>query len=855
MPKKSNEFVPKLKYYHIILISILLCPLLIINSNSINKKRGKEKLIKENETFMRKLYLRNLDFSSDTDEICKKGSEDLQNYYVTGNGTEIGIKEDPITSENNPEYINALINLVSGEGDSMENLMDYIMHIIPVLIFLAIAILFLPGWLVCCICCCADCCCCCCCKKTYCKLPFYIISCAFYALSICICIYGLSQSNSVFVGLADTECSLLKFIGEVLDGESREVKPKWEGINGIVGLFDKTKEKINDLTTTTTSQLESKKRNSLETKTKFEDSLHLYSDNIYASGTYKKELTLSDSTKSGDYALQIVNEFGLFTNTNPPTTTPNSFVERWYNEYKEVAKNSETEMETAYENFNDLVRIKDVAIKGLDQGTSSINDIKSSFDEVKDQISGVLIDFSDLIDYYGKLAFKIIFSVLMVIDAAIAAFITLLFFFSLPKCQNSCIKCLLKSLIHIFWNILALLTFFTLLFGFLFTFLGTVGKDLISVVEFLVSDKNLEKGEDAALLGSASKYLTKCINGDGDLKEVLDLNLESMDKIDYLKAASNTINGIANQTNNLLDTKIMYKEYKGRFDKIIQYKTDDIDIFLQKYHSNELTLEFKEYLSILNQKVGDDEWKVTPCPSNNKHLCDESPNPSHTSPFCFEIQDCSNQKVSTWYTSPTTNEDSVKVIDAFIESIKTAKENSGTIDMNNPPNTNSIKRALEILDNRYTAFLRSQTDSLSVFNKTINDLTGIFNEFTGDNNIYSILNCQFIGRNVKVILKYLDKALGTNFYTIGVCLLIAGISMCISISLTILLNIIINININIPGQNNNDIVNVQYMGDPNLGGDVFHGVETEKVRYDDNINVENINEEDLNNGVKVINYN
>ena len=49
MPKKSNEFVPKLKYYHIILISILLCPLLIINSNSFNKKRGKEKLIKENE--------------------------------------------------------------------------------------------------------------------------------------------------------------------------------------------------------------------------------------------------------------------------------------------------------------------------------------------------------------------------------------------------------------------------------------------------------------------------------------------------------------------------------------------------------------------------------------------------------------------------------------------------------------------------------------------------------------------------------------------------------------------------------------------------------------------------------------
>jgi hypothetical protein len=67
-------------------------------------------------------------------------------------------------------------------------------------------------------------------------------------------------------------------------------------------------------------------------------------------------------------------------------------------------------------------------MKGLESGKSSINDIKSSFDDVKDQISGLLIDYSDLIDQYGKLAFKIIFSVLMVIDAAIAAFITLLFF-------------------------------------------------------------------------------------------------------------------------------------------------------------------------------------------------------------------------------------------------------------------------------------------------------------------------------------------------------------------------------------------------------------------------------------------
>ena len=46
------------------------------------------------------------------------------------------------------------------------------------------------------------------------------------ALVVAVCIYGLSKSNHIFIGVADTECSILKFIDEVLDGESKETKPK-----------------------------------------------------------------------------------------------------------------------------------------------------------------------------------------------------------------------------------------------------------------------------------------------------------------------------------------------------------------------------------------------------------------------------------------------------------------------------------------------------------------------------------------------------------------------------------------------------------------------------------------------------
>ena len=146
---------------------MLISPLLIINSNSINKRREQEKILKQDEIILRKLYARKLDssseqeqFISDTNEICEKGSNDLKEYYKTSDTSKLGVKEnEDITSENNPEYIDALINLIAGEGDSAENIKKYLMHIIPVLVFLVITILFLPGWLVYCICSCCNCCC------------------------------------------------------------------------------------------------------------------------------------------------------------------------------------------------------------------------------------------------------------------------------------------------------------------------------------------------------------------------------------------------------------------------------------------------------------------------------------------------------------------------------------------------------------------------------------------------------------------------------------------------------------------------------------------------------------------------
>ena len=69
------KYNPKIKSYHIILLSIVICPFFAIKSNSVYKIGDEEDQLNEDYKFLEKLYLRKLDFKSDVDEICGKSSQ------------------------------------------------------------------------------------------------------------------------------------------------------------------------------------------------------------------------------------------------------------------------------------------------------------------------------------------------------------------------------------------------------------------------------------------------------------------------------------------------------------------------------------------------------------------------------------------------------------------------------------------------------------------------------------------------------------------------------------------------------------------------------------------------------------
>ena len=315
MTKVQDEDTPKLKPYQIILLSCLLGSILVLNSNYVNKNRDLAKLNKEKEElFDNIIQTRRLSGKNYSEEVCSKGSDDLIEYYKTGDLSKIDLDEDSIECEDkDKDYMKTLISImrsitddkedddhndVSNEGDDrlrnlgvdsipQDDLISYGMRLLAMIVFLAFGLLSFIGWIVCCFCCCCDCCCCCCCKKKTCKIPCFVFTYIFYALVIGVCFYGLTQTNKIFVGIANTECSFLKFLDEVIDGEMKQELPRWAGVTSIKELLSDINSTITAMSTDSYEKLNSSVANISDYRENFINKMQTVGDEFYDGTNYK----------------------------------------------------------------------------------------------------------------------------------------------------------------------------------------------------------------------------------------------------------------------------------------------------------------------------------------------------------------------------------------------------------------------------------------------------------------------------------------------------------------------------------------------------------------------------------------
>ena len=875
MTNEKKESNLKIKPYHIIILGCLLSSVLIINSNYVNDQRAKEKLYKEKsqlfDQIIMKRYLQEQKKDS-TDEICKRGTQDLIDYYQTGDLEKIDLKDEKIKCEDkDKDYMKALINLIKkfaggkGEGDDtgvnseenhentpagpsdpsepnpvisdpngrrnleggsmnisemQDDLMSYGMHLLPIVVFLVIAILCIPGYLICCFCCCCNCCCCCCCKKPGCKIPCFIFTYVFYALVVAVCFYGLSQSNSIYTGLADTECSFLKFFDQILDGETKKELPRWAGINGIDDILEDLYNNINGMKGNTRTQLNSKMQNISDVESAFLAHMKGTGNKFFSNDLTSYKTDYSEDYGdgfdiqypggsihvSGIYVLDIVKMFGKYDSSTQKYLPENSCLDLWEKEFSIVSSTATHYMNQAQEGFDQILDGNvDAMLEKLNNGRTQLDGIKTSFEGIKTDISNILVEYSELIDKYGKLGFKLVFGVLALINIAIAAFMLLICMCSGKKCTNCCCcRCICKLFTHLLWNILAILMIIVFLVGSLIALIGQVGSDFMSIISFVVSDDNTDKIL-LDQLGESSSYLETCITGDGNIAKQLGLSTDQISSFDDIKQAEQTIE----ETKNTFNEKKQYFTYTVYKDNLLgraNLTNDELCLLPANAEINPTdpntfsdALSFTAILTIMNEftlSQKNEKWvknsldSPKQCLNDGTNYIDHSDTNSNIEINLLQCYPSYRGWIKGLETKPslTDNEKNIKntakIITDTLNFLEKAKQNT---DVNN-----HYMKILDDLKDEYTKYLDSYIVALDFFNSTIKKVTGKLNEYANDNEAFSFIKCNFIGTNLRIILKYLKSALGKDIYTVGLCFLIVGCSLMLSISSTILLIVVIN---------------------------------------------------------------
>ena len=122
----------KIKYYHILILGLILSPLIIINSNYVNNQRDEDKLYKEKSRLFDKIisgrYLdeeekekekeekKESSSSDGVNEVCERGSDELKSYYKSGNLGDIEIEEGVIEcKDKDKDYMKAIINIIKSK--------------------------------------------------------------------------------------------------------------------------------------------------------------------------------------------------------------------------------------------------------------------------------------------------------------------------------------------------------------------------------------------------------------------------------------------------------------------------------------------------------------------------------------------------------------------------------------------------------------------------------------------------------------------------------------------------------------------------------------------------------------------
>ena len=744
------------------------------------------------------------DTSTKQCKICSKTSDEYSQYYKSGDTTQINM-DDNNTEEYNSYYIKALINIVgnyyekkraekngasfSPDSNYKKDIFKYTYHILPLVIILGLGFLSLVVWIVWAICICKKCSCCYC-NRPKCKTPSIVIAVIFYIIVSLISVYALIEQNKIFTGLADLECSVIKFTDEVLQGEKNPYPPFWAGI-------EKMKKSLTDI---------SSKRGSVPSSSDLGALISQIDGKKSAVETSLQNTGVNMATAFIDsgYQLDVAKKFGSFDPDHPPSSPEDTVCYYWYKEYYSLYKSARDEMNKVKVDLGTISSDLQIT-NSITNANNALDSIKTEFETLEYILSDYIKENADSIDKNGKIIYALFFSLLVIFSVAITVLMLLLCCCSGKICTNlTCFQCFVKYFLHVIWNVMAFIMFLLFMGGSLFTMAGRIGEDLVGVISFLISKDNLDPGKNTIILGNVKNYLNKCFNGDGNILNEIGFD-SKMDKFKELKESKLRVEEIINQFKDKTN-KFVYNEYLAEIDERINYNTLDLKLI-----GNSDTISFSDLLTQLNTYADTnhkyENWFTTASSSPTGCITPGTTKVNYHPSKCFPT-------AINWVQSDPGISDVYQNLIKIETVINDAKDES-----------TGIKSKLNQLNLDYTSFLDTEIANLQKYVDKMKSFTNIVEPYTSeDGEYFSYMNCNFLKTNAEVVLFYLKNRFGNDFFEVGVYLLIAAFSMPFAISFTILLIVISNEEIE---KNKEDIIKLEER--KNKKDNVLHNIKNEEI--------------------------
>ena len=799
-------------YFFVIIILILIISLtisaeILINSIIIQKnisthftkEKKSKRIIEESDN-------KNT-FESNVEKICKKASSKLQKYYETYDNSIMDVSSKHLeVIEYYPDYIKAIFNMIENKGDIQENLLNYIKHAVLAFIFLILGIVCAVAWLFFCFFCCCNCCCCCCCKYPECKCTFLFVPIIFDLVVIICCVVGIFTSSKMFTGLADVECSLMKFISEINGGEKRD-GVKWIGFGEILNTFEKIKTEINRIKTERETQLNEKYADLTELKEDFPE---------FIKGTYRDMLDPYDPDSplifDTSYLMQIMEEGTLnrvdvgvldILYNYGPITNDERFLYQLNEQCNVLTKQADEYLKKAHDSFQKL--FQDNAITNLmEAAINSINELMISIDGIKDEIGKYVVDYSDPIESYGKYIVKIIYIVILSLSCFSGITIVMMYITAEECCYGKCCcgKGLSKTLSHISWNLMSLILIFSFIICGIVFLLSYLGKDLVKVISVIFGLNNLYSNNPILIKGDVSDYFSECLHGDGDLAYIFGLTMEESPTYEF-----DELNSIINDIDEIYSQITQSDVVIGKFKEELENRKNYHDVNIYDFN-NSIWVNLDKLIYTFNDLIINEEgdvWTLNEtCPKEDYllvHPPAEPPAPRKTvedpiSKECLifgEWKEMFEQR----YKSPP-----ILVLDITYTTVLKASKfyvaavNNITDYIDNGLPIGALEERIDLVETAYNEVIDAELDVLEIYNKTVYDIIAIFNKLNkGGDSLFSFLNCKFIGNNVLIILKNLEESFAGNVMRIGLTLVFASFGMFFSIVFTILEIVILNVSL------------------------------------------------------------